>query len=227
MTEAVMARLFELRDEKYKEFNSSLIPTVDPKTVIGVRTPALRQMARELKNTAEAEEFLKALPHAYFEENNLHAFLIEYIKDFDKCLYELERFLPYVDNWATCDMMRPKALKKQPEKLLSLIDKWLASGETYTVRYAVGMLMSHFLDENFDISYAEKVASIESGEYYVNMMRAWYFATALAKQYEAVVPFSEEGRLDVWTSNKAIQKAVESRRITPEQKEYLKRFKRK
>lgn len=227
MTEVIRKRLFELKDEEYKAFNSSLIPSVDPDTVIGVRTPALRHLARELKNTAEAEEFLKVLPHGYFEENNLHAFLIEYIKDFDKCLYELERFLPYVDNWATCDMMRPKVLKRQPEKLLSFIGLWLASDKTYTVRYAVGLLMSHFLDENFDVSYAEKVAAVASDAYYVNMMRAWYFATALAKQYESVVPFIEENRLDVWTSNKAIQKAVESRRITAEQKEYLKRFKRK
>ena len=227
MTDIIRKRLFELRDEEYKAFNSSLIPTIDPETVIGVRTPALRSLARDIKNTAEAEGFLKVLPHEYFEENNLHAFLIEYIKDFDKCICELERFLPYVDNWATCDMMRPKVFKRHPEKLLGHIDLWLASGKTYTVRYAVGMLMSYFLDENFEVAYAEKVAAIVSEEYYVNMMRAWYFATALAKQYGAIVPFIEENRLDVWTSNKAIQKAVESRRISTEQKEYLKRFKRK
>ncbi len=217
--------LFQRQDVKYGEFQCKLIPTADPKTFIGVRTPDLRRYAKELAKDPETTGFLRDLPHRYFDENQLHAFIISEIKDYDSCIAEVNRFLPYVDNWATCDQMSPKVFKKHRPELLREIRTWLGSDETYTVRFAISMLMQHFLDEDFDIGYPETVASIRSEEYYINMMTAWYFATALAKQYEAVVPFIENKKLAPWTHNKAIQKAVESYRITPEQKDYLKTLK--
>ena len=220
-------KLFEMQDLEYKAFHSRLMPTISPETIIGVRTPALRGFAKEMAKYGDVADFMKDLPHEYYEENNLHGFLIEFIKDFDKCLEEVDRFLPYVDNWATCDMMRPKVFKKNPKRLLPKIDEWMASGETYTVRYGIGMLMTYFLDDEFDVKYVEKVAAVESEEYYVKMMVAWFFATALAKQWDAVIPFIEEGKLEKWTHNKAIQKAIESYRITPEQKGYLRGLKRR
>ena len=225
--EKIKSKLFELQDLEYKAFHSRLMPTISPETIIGVRTPALRKFAKEIAKYDVAEGFIADLPHAFYEENNLHGFLVEGIKDFDQCLAEVDRFLPYVDNWATCDMMRPKVFKKNPEALLVKIDEWMTSGRTYTVRYGIGMLMTYFLEEHFDVIYVDKVAAVESDEYYVKMMVAWYFATALAKQWDAVIPFIEEGRLEVWTHNKAIQKAIESYRITPEQKVYLRGMKRK
>lgn len=224
MTE-IKERLFELRDEKYKEFQVKLIPTVDPETVIGVRTPELRKLAKELSKRGDIDAFLDALPHYHFDENQLHAFILSGMKDYDRCMSGVCAFLPYVDNWATCDQMSPKVFRKNKDDLLVHIKEWLQSGETYIIRFAAGMLMEHFLDDDFDISYPEMVAAIESGEYYVNMMRAWYFATALAKQYDSIIPFIEAKRLDKWTHNKAIQKSVESYRITPEQKTYLKSLK--
>lgn len=225
--QAVRKGLFELQDLEYKAFHSRLMPTISPETIIGVKTPALRKFAKDLANLRETELFLKDLPHTYYEENNVHGFLVEGMKDFDKCLAEVDRFLPYVDNWATCDMMRPKVFKKNPKALLPKIEEWMASGETYTVRYGIGMLMTYFLEEHFEIKYPEAVAAVESEEYYVRMMVAWYFATALAKQWDAVIPFIEEGRLEKWTHNKAIQKAIESYRITPEQKVYLRTLRKK
>ena len=221
----IQQRLFALQDLKYRDFHCKLMPTVDPETVIGVRTPALRALAKELGGSAEAAEFLKALPHAYYEENNLHGFLIERLKDYGETVAALDAFLPYVDNWATCDLMSPKVFKKHTNELLVKIDEWLASSETYTVRFGVEMLMSFYLDERFSSRYLEKVAEVKSEEYYINMMIAWYFATALAKQYEAALPYIERRRLDKWTHNKTIQKAVESYRITDEQKAYLKTLK--
>jgi len=203
------------------------MPTISPDVIIGVRTPALRKLAKETAKSTEVERFLQELPHTYYEENNLHAFLIEGIKDFDACIAALNEFLPYVDNWATCDMMAPKVLKTNLPKLYEWIKIWIASGETYTIRFGVNMLMKYYLEEVFLPEYAELVASIRSEEYYVKMVVAWYFATALAKQYEAVLPYLTEHRLDVWTHNKTIQKAVESYRITPEQKLFLKSLKRK
>lgn len=218
----VRARLFELRDEDYRAFTCKLTPTLDPDAIIGVRTPALRKLAREMKGTPDAEEFLCALPHAYYEENNLHGFLIETVRDFDDCLAELERFLPYVDNWATCDMPAPRVFKKHLPKLLTQLRVWMDSGQTYTVRFAIGMLMRHYLeDETFSEEYPQWVASVRSEEYYINMMVAWYFATALAKQWEAMVSYIEDRKLSQWCHNKAIQKSVESSRITAEQKKYL------
>ena len=219
-------RLFALQDIGYRDFHSSLMPTMDKALVIGVRMPRLRKLAKELKGTELAEEFLQILPHRYYEENNLHMLLIEQISDYEECICELNRFLPYVDNWATCDMGGPAVFKKHLRELPEEIDKWLASEATYTVRYGIGMLMRHYLDEAFDPEYLKRVAKIESKEYYIRMMVAWYFATALAKQYAHALPYLEEHRLERWIHNKTIQKAVESYRITPEQKAYLKTLKR-
>lgn len=218
----IRERLFGLRDEEYAAFQLRLMPGTAPERVIGVRTPALRALARELRGTSEAAEFTAALPHEYYDENNLHGFLLEYIKDFGEAAAAVDAFLPYVDNWATCDLMSPRAFKKRPPELMEKIREWTASERTYTIRFGIEMLMSHYLDEAFSPEYAELVASLRSEEYYVNMMIAWYFATALAKQWDAALPFIEGRRLDRWTHNKTIQKAVESYRITPEQKTYLK-----
>ncbi len=224
MTE-IEERLFDLQDKKYRDFQVKLIPTVDPSSVIGVRTPELRKLAKELIKKDDIDTFLNKLPHCHFDENQLHAFILSAMKDYDRCMAGVCRFLPYIDNWATCDQLSPKVFSKNKEDLLANIKEWLKSGETYTVRFAVGMLMEHFLGEDFDTAFPEMVAAIESDEYYVNMMRAWYFATALAKQYDSIIPFIEENRLDKWTHNKAIQKSVESYRITPEQKTYLRSLK--
>lgn len=225
ITDEIREELFSLCDEKYRDFQAKLIPTVTPDSVIGVRTPALKKMAKQHAKRDDVEAFLSDTPHKYFDENQLHAFILSEIKDFNRCIELVDAFLPFVDNWATCDQMSPKIFKKHKEELLSYIDKWLGSSETYTVRFAIGMLMEHFLDADFDVSYPEKVAVIRSEEYYINMMKAWYFATALAKQYDAALPFIEEQRLDKWSHNKAIQKSVESYRITPDQKEYLRSLK--
>ncbi len=218
----IVSRLFDLRDEAYGAFQCKLIPTAPPESFIGVRTPALRAFAKELYKSGEGEAFLRILPHHYFDENQLHAFLISEEKDFDTCVQRVEGFLPYIDNWATCDQLSPKAFRKQRAELLPYLKRWIGSGKTYTVRFAIGMLMQHYLNDAFDPAYPALVASIQSEEYYVNMMIAWYFATALAKQYEAVFPYISEKRLVPWTHNKTIQKAVESDRISPQQKEELK-----
>ena len=225
LRDEILNELYKKQDIKYRDFQGKLIL---PKTVddmIGVRTPELRKYAKELLKREDIGEFLKILPHEFFDEYQLHAFIISGIKDYDKCMEEVDKFLPFVDNWATCDQLSPKIFKKHRPELLKKIKKWIKSKETYTVRFAIGMLMEHFLDEDFDIKYPEMVAKIRSDEYYINMMIAWYFATALAKQYDACLPFIEEKKLDKWTHNKAIQKSVESNRITLEQKEYLKTLK--
>jgi len=227
MPTKIREELFRLQDLKYRDFQSKLIPTVDPDTVIGVRTPDLRKYAKQLTKSGEATVFLEDLPHRYFDENQLHAFIISEEKDYEQCIAEVNRFLPYVDNWATCDQMSPKVLKKHTDELLQPIQVWIHSEEIYTIRFGIGMLMQHYLDDNYKPEYPKWVADIRSEEYYVNMMIAWYFATALAKQYDSVLPFIENQMLDVWTHNKTIQKAVESYRITPEQKAYLKSLKRK
>ncbi len=225
-TEFIREQLFELQDAEYKAFHARLIPTVNPGLIIGVRTPELRKLSKKLWKKGETGAFMAELPHYYYEENNLHGFFIEQIKDYDTCLEALNAFLPYVDNWATCDLMSPKALARHKDRLLLQIRIWLASGHTYTVRFAIGMLMRYFLDEDFEDSYLDLVAEAESEEYYINMMRAWYFATALAKQYDAALAVIESGRLDIWTHNKAIQKAVESYRITAQQKTCLRSLRR-
>lgn len=225
ITEEIKGELIKLQDVEYRDFQSKLIPNIGIEYFIGVRTPELRKLAKTLGKRDDIDEFLNQLPHDTFDENQLHAFILSEIKDYDKCLKWLQEFLPFVNNWATCDQMSPKVFKKHKSELLPLIDEWIASGETYSIRFGIKMLMEHFLDEDFDIAYPEKVAAVRSEEYYVNMMIAWYFATALAKQYDAVIPFIEKKRLDVWCHNKAIQKSVESYRITPEQKEYLRGLK--
>lgn len=218
-------RLFELQDLPYRDFQAKLIPTVAPETVIGVRTPALRKLARELAKGENIQPFLDALPHRYFDENNLHAFLIEQCKDFDRTVALLDAFLPFVDNWATCDLCSPKVFARHLPELLPHIKRWTASGRTYTIRFGLEMLMRYYLDGAFQPAYLDLAASLRSEEYYVNMMIAWFFATALAKQYDATLPYLTERRLAAWTHNKAIQKAVESSRITTEQKGYLKTLK--
>ena len=218
-------RLLSLADEKYKGFQSKLMPTVDKNKVIGVRTPALRAFSKELHKSGEYEDFLRDLPHRYYEEDNLHALLIDKIKDFDQCICEIESLLPYIDNWATCDMLRPKVLKKKPEKLLKYIYKWLGSDKIYTVRYGIGCLCSFYLDDNFSNEQLSSVAKIDSEEYYINMMIAWYFATALAKQYESAVPYIEKRKLPEWVHRKTIQKAIESYRISDDTKAYLRSLK--
>ena len=220
----ILDRLYALQDTKYRDFQGKLIPTIDPKAIIGVRTPDLRTLAKELAKQEDIGTFLDTLPHTYFDENQLHAFILSELKDYDQCIQRIKEFLPYIDNWATCDQLSPKAFKKHKTELLKEIKTWLKSDKTYTVRFAVGMLMQHYLDEDFNAAYPKLVAAIKSDEYYINMMRAWFFATALAKQYDAIIPYIEQKKLDPWTHNKAIQKAVESYRITPEQKEYLKTF---
>ena len=225
MIDQIREDLFRMQDQKYRDFQQKLIPTADPETVIGVRTPELKKYAKLLAKNEAVSVFLENLPHRYFEENQLHAFVISEIKNYEQCMEAVTRFLPYVDNWATCDQMSPKVFKKHREKLLTYIEKWIRSKETYTIRFGIEMLMRYFLDDGFEIIYPEMVAQIRSNEYYVNMMIAWYFATALSKQYESIIPFIENRRLDVWTHNKTIQKSVESYRITPEQKVYLKSLK--
>lgn len=227
INEEIINELKNICDPKYRDFQAKLIPNVDKESVIGVRTPALRKYAKQLVNREDIADFLDKLPHGSFDENQLHAFIVSEIKDYEECLARVDRFLPYVDNWATCDQMSPKIFKKNRTRLLTSIKGWIDSDKTYVVRFGIGMLMEHFLDEDYDPSYPEIVCNIRSEEYYVNMMMAWYFATALAKQYNSVIPYIEENRLDVWTHNKTIQKSVESYRISDEQKAYLKSLKRK
>ncbi|MBR6523349.1 MAG: DNA alkylation repair protein [Clostridia bacterium] len=217
--------LLSMQDIGYKKFHSALMPTVNPDLIIGVRVPQLRKFAKDFAKTPEAENFLNTLPHKYYEENNLHAFLIEQEKDFDRALFLAEKFLPFIDNWATCDMFRPPVFRKNPEKLLPHIYKWLNSDKTYTVRYAIGLLLSFYLGENFRPEFPERVSKIRSDEYYVNMMVAWYFQTALVKQYECAISYITGRRLSVWVHNKAIQKSLESLKISKETKEHLKTLK--
>ena len=217
--------LLSLQDGEFAAFQARLLPNIAPERIIGVRTPELRKLAKQLRGSSDGEAFLKALPHEFFEENNLHAFLLCETKDFERCVQALEEFLPYVDNWATCDQLRPKAFARNKQALLPHIRSWLDSDREYTRRFGIGMLMSHFLDEDFREEYLRWVSDIHSEEYYVNMMIAWYFATALAKQYEAALPFIENRRLDPWVHNKTIQKALESFRVSDERKTYLKTLK--
>ena len=221
----IREKLLALQDKEYRDFQAKLIPTVDPKRIIGTRTPQLRELAKELLKSYDCSLFLDDLPHKYFDEDQLHAFILSGMKDYDGCMERLEQFLPNVDNWATCDQMSPKVFKKHKAELLEKVKVWIASDDTYTVRFGIGMLMEHFLDDDFDKAYPKMVAGVKSEEYYINMMVAWYFATALAKQYDAVIPYIEKKKLSVWNHNKAIQKSIESNRVTPEHKEYLRSLK--
>ena len=224
VTERIRHDLFAMADEGYRVFQSRLLPTVDPATVIGVRVPCLRKYAKELSDV-DAATFMSVLPHTYFDENNLHAFLIERIRDYEKCVQAVDRFLPFVDNWATCDGMRPKVFARHKDAVLQKAGKWVASSHPYTIRYGLEMWMLHGLDETFDPVFLERAASIRSEEYYVRMMVAWFFATALTKRYQDTIPYLENHALDHWTHRKTIQKACESLVMSPEQKMYLKTLK--
>ena len=217
--------LFQLQDKGYRDFQSKLIPTIPVETIIGVRIPAIRKLTKEYGKDQASVELLKQLPHTYYDENILHALLVAEIKDYEVCVKEVERFLPYVDNWAVCDIFSPKVFRKNKDKLIDKIREWTASDHPYTCRFGMEMLMTHFLDEDFRVEYLEIPAAVHSEEYYVNMMIAWFYATALAKQWDAAIGYIEKKCLDPWTHNKTIQKARESYRITQEQKEYLKTLK--
>lgn len=222
----ITKKLFALQDLKYRDFSASLTPTIDKEYFIGVRVPEVRKLAKEIKDTKEANEFIKALPHKYFDENMLHGLLLSEIKDYERCLHEVDAFLPFVDNWAVCDIMSPKAFKKHKNEFIKEIIKWADSKETYRVRFAIGQLMALYLDDDFKEEYLEIPSKIISDEYYINMMIAWYFATALAKKWDKAIKYLEKKTLPLWVHNKTISKARESFRITPEQKEYLKSLKR-
>lgn len=226
----IYERLLEVQDLEYRDFQSKLVPNISPDTMIGVRTPQMRAIAKELSKSGEAKEFLESLPHKYYEENIIHFFVVSLIKDFDECVREVEKFLPYIDCWPVCDQSSPKVFKKNHEKILPLIKKWISSDHVYTSRFGMRILMNEFLDEDFKSEYLKWVASKmppsnQDADYYLKMMVAWYFATALAKQYDATVPFIERKKLEPWTHNKAIQKAMESFRVSDEHKEYLRTLK--
>ena len=221
----IIERLHALQDAGYHDFQAGLIPGVPPEAFIGVRTPELRAYAKALLKRPDVDDFLAATPHRFFDENQLHAFILSGMKDYGRCVAAVNAFLPFVDNWATCDQMSPKVFKRHRAELLEEIKKWIISDHTYTVRFAIGMLMEHFLDDDFEPVYLEMVAAVRSAEYYVNMMIAWYFATALAKQWDAALPYIEQARLAPWTHNRAIQKAIESNRIPLEKKDYVRTLK--
>ncbi len=229
ITQYNMSRAIDLlkehSDAEYAAFQAKLTPGIPVESFIGVRVPEVRKIAKAFIKEPEGRDFLDELPHATYDENMLHGLLISELKDYLECVQKTEEFLPYVDNWAVCDIMSPKIFKKHKVELLPTIKKWAASSHTYTCRFGLGMLMSHYLDEDFKAEYLEIPASVKSSEYYVNMMIAWFFATALAKQWEATIPYILDHRLDKWTHNKTIQKAVESYRITDEQKTYLRSLK--
>lgn len=229
MTSNITARLYELQDKDYAEFHSRLIPTVARDTIIGIRVPVLRNFAKGIKGSETASSFLSQLPHQFYDENMLHAILLSEISrkdDYDRCIELVDAFLPYVDNWAVCDILSPKIFKKNRHLLTDKIYEWSASDKPYTCRFGMEMLMTHYLDEDYSDEYLEIPASVHSEEYYVNMMIAWFYATALAKQWNDSITYLENNRLDSWTHNKTIQKACESYRITAEQKEYLRTLKR-
>ena len=221
----IQKQLFELQDLGYKEFHSKLMPTVCKDKIIGVRVPQLRKFAKELNKSDLKADFLNTLPHKYYEEDNLHAFLIEQIKDFNECISALDNFLLFIDNWATCDMMTPKVLSENPDLLYKKIQEWAKSEHTYTVRFAIVALMKFFMGERLDKNHLNLLLSIKTNEYYINMAIAWYLATALSSRWETVIPYIEKQKFDKWIHNKAIQKSIESYRITKEQKEYLKTLK--
>lgn len=219
---SVYEELCKYKDDKYRDFQSNLVPNISKDTILGVRTPDMRKIAKDMFGTEEANKFLKKLPHKYYEENLVHFFMIAMIKDFDECIKETERFLPYIDCWPVCDQSSPKAFKKKHDELLPLIKKWIDSDHVYTSRFGMRMLMNEFLGDDFKPEYLKWVASKKGEDYYLKMMIAWYFATALAKQYDATIPYFEKHVLDDWCHKKAIQKAIESFRVSDEHKEYLK-----
>jgi len=220
----VYERLLEVRDVEYKDFQAKLVPNISPDTIIGVRTPAMRAVAKEVFKSPEKDIFLNDLPHRYYEENLVHFFVLAEMKDFDKCVEAVEKFLPYVDCWPVSDQATPKSFKKNHEKLLPFIKKWIASDHVYTARFGIRMLMNEFLGDDYKEEYLELASSNKGDDYYLKMMVAWFFATALAKQYDSAVKYIEDRKLDEWIHKKSIQKAVESYRVSDEHKEYLKRF---
>jgi len=221
----IYKRLIELQDTEYQQFHAKLVPNIKPETIIGVRIPLLKKLAKELYSDPCKEEFMNTLPHNYYEENQLHIMMICMEKSFDECIMGLDKFLPYADNWAVTDQASPKCFKKNHEKLIPIISRWLDSEHVYTARFAINTFMRELLDEDFDVRFAELISQKQGEDYYLKMSIAWYFATALAKQYDAVVPFIEENKLDEWIHNKSIQKALESYRVTDEHKVYLKTLK--
>lgn len=225
--QSIRQALFSLADPDYRAFHSKLMPTVDPEKILGVRVPQLRKLAKELAGTQAAADFLNNLPHRYYDEDNLHGFLLAAGKEVSWVLAQLDRFLPYVDNWATCDLISPKVFKQHPAGLEEKIQAWLAAEEEYTVRFGLGTLLGFYLDDGFRPEHLQWAAGLEREEYYIRMMVAWYFATALAKQYDQALPYLENHRLDQWTHNKTIQKALESTRVSPEHKAYLRTLRRK
>lgn len=221
MSRGIQNRLFELQDTKYRDFHGKLIPDISMENIIGIRTPVLRKYAKEIFGTDEAEKFINELPHRYYDENNLHMMLITQIKDYYKCLEEVKKFLPYIDNWATCDLPAPVCFGKHKDELMVEIKQWMASGQTYIIRYGIEILMKFYLDEDFKPEYVKMMSQVQSEEYYVNMIIAWYMATALAKQWDDTIPYLEEHKMSDWVHRKTISKAIDSYRITSEQKEYL------
>ena len=226
MEGSIVQRLFALQDIPYRQFQCKLMPTVSPDAVIGVRMPVLRRMAKQLRGTREGEAFLSQLPHTYYEENNLHGLLLCDMADYRGTVAALDRFLPFVDNWATCDLLSPKSFRSHPPQLPSQVWEWLHSTHTYTVRFGLGVLLRFYLEDYFDPKYLQWATGITQDEYYVQMMVAWYFAEALVKQSQAAIPYLTEHRLSRWTHNKTIQKVVESYRISPEQKIFLRSLRR-
>ena len=223
--EKILSLLFSKQDLAYRDFQAPLIPNLDKNLFIGVRLPELKKMAKEMVNSKDAQDFIHALPHHYYDENQFHAFIISFIKDYDACVNEIENFLPFIDNWAVCDTMKPNVFKKNKDKLINKIKEWLKSDHIYTVRFAIGQLMSLYLNEGFKEEYLDLVSHIRSEEYYLNMMIAWYFATALAKQWDSTIKYIEEKKLSPWVHNKTIQKSLESYRVSDEHKEYLRSLK--
>ena len=221
----IKEELFKLQDLKYRDFQAKLVPNIDSDTIIGVRTPNLRDLSKKVFKDNDYTSFLLELPHKYYEENLIHFFVISMIKDYDKCIEEVERFLPYIDCWPVCDQSSPKVFKKKHEELLPYIKKWISSKHVYTARFGIRMLMNEYLDDDFKPEYLKLVSNIKGDDYYLKMMVAWYFATALAMQYDATIPYIENKKLDTWVHNKTIQKAIESYRITEEHKDYLKSLK--
>ena len=222
---SVYERLSKFKDNEYREFQSKLVPNISKDTILGVRTPDMRKIAKDVFGTKEGNDFLKKLPHKYYEENLVHFFLIAMIKDFDECIKETEGFLPFIDCWPVCDQSSPKVFKKKHEELLPYIKKWIDSDHVYTSRFGMRMLMNEFLDADFKPEYLKWVSSKKGEDYYLKMMVAWYFATALAKQYDASIVYFEKRKLDDWCHKKAIQKAIESYRVSDEHKEYLRTLK--
>ena len=221
---SIYERLLSNKDEKYKDFQSKLVPNIDKETIIGVRTPQIREIAKKVFGTQEADTFIQDLPHQYYEENLIHFFIISKIKNFDECVKEVEKFLPYIDCWPVCDQASPLVFKKNHDKLLPLIKKWIKSNHVYTARFGIRMLMNEFLNDDFKEEYLELVSSKKGNDYYLKMMIAWFFATALAKQYDATIKYIENRCLDPWIHQKTIQKAIESYRVSDEHKEYLKKL---